>query len=63
MLKTNKAAAKRFKLTGKGKLKKKNAFARHLLTRKSQGRKRKLRKSGVLNKTDTKRVRKLIPYV
>ncbi|HAP66635.1 MAG TPA: 50S ribosomal protein L35 [Nitrospinae bacterium] len=63
MLKTNKAAAKRFKLTGKGKLKKKNAFTRHLLTRKSQGRKRKLRKSGVLNKTDTKRVRKLIPYI
>ncbi len=63
MLKTNKAAAKRFKLTGKGKLKKKKAFGRHLLTRKSQGRKRKIRKSGVLNKTDTKRVRKLIPYI
>ncbi len=63
MLKTNKAAAKRFKLTGKGKLKRKKAFARHILTSKSQNRKRNLRKASVLKESDAKRIKKLIPYV
>ncbi|MBI3600713.1 MAG: 50S ribosomal protein L35 [Nitrospinae bacterium] len=63
MLKTNKAAAKRFRVTAKGRLKAKKSFARHILTSKSSNKKRKLRKAGLLGKTDEKRMKKLIPYV
>ncbi len=44
-LKTHKGAAKRFKLTGKGKVRRNHSMMNHILTKKSQGRKRKLRKS------------------
>jgi large subunit ribosomal protein L35 len=63
MLKTNKAAAKRFKITAKGKIKFKRSFKRHILTSKSQNRKRKLRKAGYLKKTEAKRIKKLMPYI
>jgi large subunit ribosomal protein L35 len=61
-LKTHKGAAKRFKLTGTGKVKRRHSFARHLLTNKSSGRKRKLGKSGILNAADTPAVLKMLPY-
>jgi len=62
-LKTNRGAAKRFKKTGTGRIKAKKAFARHILTKKATSRKRGLRRPKLIEKTDTKGVKKLIPYL
>jgi len=61
-LKTHKGAAKRFKVTGTGKIKRRHAFARHILTKKSAGRKRKLGKATLLDEADVKSVRDMLPY-
>ncbi len=58
--KTNKAAAKRFKVTATGKLVYAKAGSGHLLTSKSRKRKRSLRKPGVLSAAETKRVSRLL---
>ncbi|RMF99991.1 MAG: 50S ribosomal protein L35 [Planctomycetota bacterium] len=55
-MKTHKGVRKRFRITGKGKLKHRNAGTSHLATRKTQKRKRNLRGTGVLAKADTKRL-------
>lgn len=62
-LKTHKGAAKRFKITGTGKVKYKKANLRHLLTGKSSGRKRSLGKPDVLNTTQSAIIRKMLPYL
>ena len=62
-LKTNRGAAKRFKKTGTGKIKAKRAFARHILTKKSANRKRGLRTPKFVERTDSKGIKKLIPYI
>jgi large subunit ribosomal protein L35 len=62
-LKTNRGAAKRFKKTGTGKLKAKRAFARHILTKKSANRKRGLRTVKFVHGSDSKGIKKLIPYI
>ncbi|MCT4634011.1 MAG: 50S ribosomal protein L35 [Firmicutes bacterium] len=62
-MKTHRGAAKRVKLTGKGKLKRNFAFTSHILTKKSAKRKRNLRKATLVSKGDMKRVRKLLPYL
>ena len=62
-IKTNRGAAKRFKKTGTGKIKAKKAFARHILTKKPTNRKRGLRKPKLIEKTDTKGIKKLVPYI
>ena len=61
-IKTKKGALKRFKRTGGGRLLRNRAFASHILTKKSSKRKRRLRKYTLLDKTDTKRVARLLPY-
>jgi len=61
-LKTNKSAKKRFKLTKKGKLKGFKPGRRHLLTSKSSGRKRGLRKAVVIKGKIAKITKKLLPY-
>lgn len=61
-MKTNSGAKKRFKLTKNGKVKKANAFKGHLLTSKSPGRKRKLRKATLTSKAEEKRVKRMLPY-
>ena len=61
-LKTNKSAAKRFKLTKSGKIKVRKAGRRHLLGLKTRKRKRKLRRPGYISKADAKRIRRLLPY-
>ena len=61
-LKTNRGAAKRFKLTGKGKVKRSKAYGNHILTKKSTKRKRSLRQVGYLDKVDTNNIRRLLPY-
>jgi len=61
-IKTNRAAAKRFSVTAGGKIKVKKSHARHILTKKSRKRKRNLRGISYLSDTDTRGVRRLIPY-
>ncbi len=59
-MKTNRAAAKRFKLTGKGKIKRSKAYHGHLFTAKSPKRLRNLRKSGLLAPSDEARALKML---
>ncbi|MBO8169471.1 MAG: 50S ribosomal protein L35 [Thermoanaerobacteraceae bacterium] len=61
-MKTHRGAAKRFKKTATGKIKYKKAFKSHILEKKSAKRKRRLRKSGILNPSDAKRMKKVLPY-
>jgi len=62
-LKTRKAAAKRFKATGTGKIKKMKANKTHILEKKSPKRKRNLRKSNLADKTVVKNIKKMLPYL
>ncbi|MBE5877721.1 MAG: 50S ribosomal protein L35 [Lachnospiraceae bacterium] len=62
-MKTNRAAAKRFKLTGTGKLKREKAYKRHILTKKSAKRKRNLRKDAMTDATNVKNMKKILPYL
>ncbi len=59
-MKSRRGAAKRFKLTGKGKVKRNKAFSNHILTKKSPDRKRGLRKSGLVAEADVPRVKAMI---
>jgi len=61
-MKTRRAAAKRFKITGSGEFKRSKAFKRHILEKKSPARKRNLRKAGLVSKHDHERVSKMLPY-
>lgn len=61
-LKTNKSVKKRFKLTAKGKVKQNRKARRHLLTDKTSARKRHLRKQSVVAPSESKRIKKLLPY-
>lgn len=61
-MKSVSGAKKRFKSTGSGKIKRKKAFASHILTKKSPKRKRNLRQSTLVDKTDQARVRDMLPY-
>jgi len=62
-MKTNRGAAKRFKLSGSGKVMRRKAFASHILTKKSTKRKRGLRLGDVVDSANIKAVRKLMPYM
>ncbi len=62
-MKSNRGAAKRFKLTGSGKIKRKKAFTSHILTKKSTKRKRNLRQSGLVDSANEKAIRKILPYL
>ena len=62
-MKTNMAAAKRFKVTGTGKLKRNKAYKSHILTKKSPKRKRNLRKATITDKTNVKNMKKILPYL
>jgi large subunit ribosomal protein L35 len=61
-LKTHRGAAKRFKLTKGGKVKRSAAYKRHILTKKSPKRKRRLRGTQVAAKVETPRIKRLLPY-
>jgi len=61
-LKTHKGAAKRFRSTASGKFKRGHSHARHILTKKSQKRKRILDIDVIVDKSDQKRVEKMLPY-
>ena len=62
-IKTNRAAAKRFKVTGTGKLKRNKAYKSHILTKKSTKRKRNLRKAATTDSTNVKNMKKVLPYL
>lgn len=59
-MKTHRGAAKRFKKTGSGRVKRGHAFTSHILTKKTPKRKRKLRQSALISKADEKRIKRLI---
>jgi large subunit ribosomal protein L35 len=61
-LKTHKGAAKRFKKTATGKVKRHHSHLRHILTSKGQKRKDKLAKAVLVSKADTPKVLRMIPY-
>ena len=61
-MKTKRAAAKRFKTTGTGKLMKMNANTSHILNKKTTKRKRNLRKSALVDETNVKTMKKIMPY-
>jgi large subunit ribosomal protein L35 len=61
-MKSNSGAAKRFKRTGSGKIRKNSAFTSHILTTKTTKRKRNLRKSSIMAQSDAKRIKVLLPY-
>ena len=60
--KTHRGAAKRFKLTKSGKIKRSQAFKRHILTKKPTKRTRNLRKAALVFSGEAKVIKKLIPY-
>ena len=62
-MKTNRAAAKRFKATGTGKLKRNKAYKRHILTKKTTKTKRNLRKAAMTDQTNVKNMKKILPYM
>ena len=62
-IKTNRSAAKRFKVTGTGKLKRNKAYKRHILTKKSAKTKRNLRKATITDATNVKTMKKITPYL
>jgi len=59
-MKTHRGAAKRFKKTGTGRVKRSQAFMSHILTKKSPKRKRQLRQAAMVSKGDEKRIKRLI---
>jgi large subunit ribosomal protein L35 len=62
-MKTNRGAAKRFKVTGTGKIVRNKAYSSHILTSKSTKRKRRLRKSALVDSSNMGHVRRLTPYL
>ena len=61
-MKTRRAAAKRFTLTGSGEIRRNKAYKSHILEKKSPKRKRKLRKAALVVAADKKRAMKCLPY-
>ena len=62
-IKTNRSAAKRFKVTGTGKLKRNKAYKRHILTKKSTKTKRNLRQTAITDSTNVSNMKKIMPYL
>ena len=61
-LKTNRGAAKRFRVSGKGRVKRADAFMRHILTKKTTKRKRQLRGTTEVFSGDARSIRSMLPY-
>lgn len=62
-IKTCRAAAKRFKKTGTGKIMRNKAYKSHILTKKTTKRKRNLRKAAMTDATNIKNMKKVLPYI
>ena len=61
--KTRRGAAKRFKMTGTGKVKRRHGYLRHILINQTTKQKRRLRKSALVHKTNEKAIKRLLPYL
>lgn len=61
-MKTNRGAAKRFKATGSGKIKRSKAFTSHILTKKTTKRKRGLRQASLVDSANSKGIKRILPY-
>lgn len=62
-IKTHRGAAKRFSLTGTGRIRRNKAFASHILTSKTTKRKRNLRKSTLVDATNERSLKRILPYL
>ena len=62
-IKTSRGAAKRFKLTAKGKVKRSRGYLRHILSSKTRKQKRRLRKATLVHKSNEKAIKRLLPYL
>ena len=62
-MKTKRGAAKRFKVTGSGRVKRSRGYRRHILTTKSRKKKRQLRHGGMVSPADERAVKSLLPYL
>ena len=62
-MKSHRGACKRLKLTGSGKVKRNKAYKSHILTKKTQKMKRRLRKSGLVGSALLKQTKKMLPYL
>ncbi|MBI4791432.1 MAG: 50S ribosomal protein L35 [Deltaproteobacteria bacterium] len=62
-MKTNRGAAKRFKMSSSGKVIRSKAFTSHILTKKTTKRKRNLRKSAVVDSANLKGIKRILPYM
>jgi large subunit ribosomal protein L35 len=62
-MKTNRGAAKRFRATGSGRIRRAKAYSSHILTKKSTKRKRNLRKNTLIAEVDQRAVRRMLPYM
>ncbi len=60
-IKTHKGSAKRFKITGSGKIRRRKAYSNHLFMSKTAKQKRNLRRSALVDETNEKRLRRLLP--
>lgn len=61
-IKTNRSAAKRFRVTGTGKIKRNKGYKQHILSTKGKKRKRHLRRATMVSTVEVSNIRKLIPY-
>jgi len=62
-MKTKRSSAKRFKVTGTGKISRHHAFHSHILTKKSTKQKRRLRKAATVDATNVKGIKRCLPYI
>ena len=61
-MKTHSGAKKRFRVTGRGKVRARHAFTSHKFEKKSAKRKRRLNQGTILDKAESRQVRRLLPY-
>ena len=61
-MKSNRAAAKRFRFTGKGRIRRSKAYGGHILTSKTRRQKRRIRKNDMVHPSNEGRIRILLPY-
>ena len=62
-MKTHSGAGKRFRLTGTGKVKRRHAYLRHILSTKTRKQKRGLRRSALVDPANAKAIKRLLPYL
>lgn len=62
-IKTKRGAAKRFRKTGSGKIARNKAYSSHILTKKNRKRKRRLKKGDTTDQTNTRAVKRMLPYL